>query len=138
MMPTMSSSRKFIPGRSCARSYSFSSAKPDSRANSADNAPSPAVTASPSSVPARAVDVRIETPWATYSTTNMIAVPPTSATTMPGLPVMRAGSMKPTSTTPANPSPSSANNPFQRATASTTMTNSTASTPSTGSRLTDE
>ena len=68
----------------------------------------------------------------------MIAVPPTSATAIPGLPVMSAGSMNPTSTAPANPSPSSANNPFQRATASTTTTNSAASTPSTGRRLADE
>ena len=65
MMPTINSSRKFIPGRSCARSYSFSSAKPDNRANSADSAPNPTVIANPSSVPARAVDVRIETPCAT-------------------------------------------------------------------------
>ena len=65
MMPTMSSSWKLIPGASWARSYSFSSAKPDSRAAATAIDPSDVVTASPSSVPASAAEVRSDTPCAT-------------------------------------------------------------------------
>ena len=66
---------------------------------------------------------------------NMITVDPDSATAIPGLPTMMAGSMKPMRMPPAMISPTRANSPFQRATASTATVNSAARTKSTGSRL---
>ncbi len=65
----------------------------------------------------------------------MITVDPDSATAMPGLPTMIAGSMKPSSTQPAMTSPTSANSPRQRATSRVATVNSAASVMRTGSRL---
>ena len=136
MMPTMSRSWKLIAGASWARSYSFSSANPDRRAAPTANAPSAVVTPRPSSVPASAADVRSDIPCATYKTMNMITVDPASATGMPGLPTMIAGNMKLIRTQAAMTSPTSANRPFQRATAITAATKNTVSTAITGSRFT--
>ena len=65
----------------------------------------------------------------------MITVEPDSATAMPGFPTMMAGSMNPSRMPPAITSPTSANRPFQRATAITATVNRAARTKRTGSRL---
>ena len=90
--------------------------------------PSRAIRISPNSVPTRAVLVRALKPWAAYSTTNMIAEDPISATMTGFDPATRAGNMNLTRMNPANASPISEANPRHRATATTATAKITVST----------
>ena len=103
---------------------------PLSRAAWTPRVPSPAVTSRLTIVPTNADVVRIDTPCARYSTANMIAAPPTSATASAGRPVASAGSMNAKKTAPATTRPARARTPFQPATPITTATNARANSPS--------
>lgn len=118
------------PARSSAgavatRSRSSSEPMPVRCVQSVAIAPATAVNAMPNSVPNRAEVVRIETPWARYSTASMMIVEPATATAIAGRPASRAGSTNCRSTSSVIPMPTRAKTPRHRATIAT----STAKTP---------
>ena len=126
-MPASRRPRASTPEPSEATSAVAWSSSPVSRAAAVNPAPRAPISASDTSVPSTAVDVRADNPCVRYSTANMITPAPTTATASGLRPSRIAGRTNSSSTPKLTTSAPRAASPRHRPRTSTAAENSTAS-----------